>query len=48
MIKTGEQHYDIVSAYKIYLRGSCDPNGAVLLVSHRMIEGGEDVKFIAS
>jgi len=43
--KTGEQHYDIVSAFIKSIRGS-DPNGAVYWLS-RMIEGGEDVKFIA-
>lgn len=43
--KTGEQHYDIVSAFIKSLRGS-DPNGAVYWLA-RMIEGGEDVKFIA-
>lgn len=43
--KTGEQHYDIVSAFIKSIRGS-DPNGAVYWLA-RMIEGGEDVKFIA-
>lgn len=43
--KTGEQHYDIISAFIKSLRGS-DPNGAVYWLA-RMIEGGEDVKFIA-
>ncbi|HEY1194443.1 replication-associated recombination protein A [Flavobacterium sp.] len=43
--KTGEQHYDIVSAFIKSMRGS-DPNGAVYWLA-RMIEGGEDVKFIA-
>jgi putative ATPase len=41
--KTGEQHYDIVSAFIKSIRGS-DPNGCCILA--RMIEGGEDVKFI--
>lgn len=43
--KAGEQHYDIVSAFIKSIRGS-DPNGAVYWLA-RMIEGGEDVKFIA-
>lgn len=43
--KTGEQHYDIVSAFIKSIRGS-DPNGATYWLA-RMIEGGEDVKFIA-
>jgi putative ATPase len=43
--KTGEQHYDIVSAYIKSIRGS-DPNAAVYWLA-RMIEGGEDLKFIA-
>ncbi|MDI1257301.1 MAG: replication-associated recombination protein A [Flavobacterium sp.] len=43
--KTGEQHYDIVSAFIKSIRGS-DPNGAVYWLA-RMVEGGEDVKFIA-
>jgi putative ATPase len=43
--KTGEQHYDIISAMIKSIRGS-DPNGAVYWLA-RMIEGGEDVKFIA-
>jgi putative ATPase len=43
--KTGGQHYDIVSAFIKSIRGS-DPNGAVYWLA-RMIEGGEDVKFIA-
>jgi putative ATPase len=43
--KTGEQHYDIISAFIKSMRGS-DPNGAVYWLA-RMIEGGEDVKFIA-
>ena len=43
--KTGEQHYDIVSAFIKSIRGS-DPNGAVYWLA-RMIEGGEDLKFIA-
>ena len=43
--KQGEQHYDLVSAFIKSMRGS-DPNGAVYWLA-RMIEGGEDVKFIA-
>ncbi|MBX2871457.1 MAG: replication-associated recombination protein A [Saprospiraceae bacterium] len=43
--KAGEQHYDIASALIKSIRGS-DPNGAVYWLA-RMIEGGEDVKFIA-
>ncbi|NML22746.1 replication-associated recombination protein A [Pseudoflavitalea sp. G-6-1-2] len=43
--KNGEQHYDIISAFIKSIRGS-DPNGAVYWLA-RMIEGGEDVKFIA-
>ncbi len=43
--KAGEQHYDIISAFIKSIRGS-DPNGAVYWLA-RMIEGGEDVKFIA-
>jgi putative ATPase len=43
--KTGEQHYDIISAFIKSIRGS-DPNGAVYWLA-RMIEGGEDPKFIA-
>lgn len=43
--KDGEQHYDIVSAFIKSIRGS-DPNGAVYWMA-RMIEGGEDPKFIA-
>jgi len=43
--KTGDQHYDIVSAFIKSIRGS-DPNAAVYWLS-RMIEGGEDIKFIA-
>ena len=43
--KTGELHYDIVSAFIKSIRGS-DPNGAVYWLA-RMIEGGEDAKFIA-
>ncbi len=43
--KTGEQHYDIVSAFIKSIRGS-DPNAAIYWLA-RMIEGGEDVKFIA-
>jgi putative ATPase len=43
--KSGEQHYDIASAFIKSIRGS-DPDGAVYWLA-RMIEGGEDVKFIA-
>jgi len=43
--KTGEQHYDIISAFIKSIRGS-DPNAAVYWLA-RMIVGGEDVKFIA-
>lgn len=43
--KTGEYHYDIISAFIKSIRGS-DPNAAVYWLA-RMIEGGEDVKFIA-
>ncbi len=43
--KTGEQHYDIISAFIKSIRGS-DPNGAVYWLA-RMIEGGEDPLFIA-
>jgi putative ATPase len=43
--KSGEQHYDIISAFIKSMRGS-DPNAAVYWLA-RMIEGGEDVKFIA-
>lgn len=43
--KAGEQHYDIASALIKSIRGS-DPNAAVYWLA-RMIEGGEDVKFIA-
>lgn len=43
--KAGEQHYDIISAFIKSIRGS-DPNGAVYWLA-RMIEGGEDAKFIA-
>ncbi|MEO1049627.1 MAG: replication-associated recombination protein A [Bacteroidota bacterium] len=43
--KTGDQHYDIISAFIKSMRGS-DPNAAVYYLA-RMIEGGEDVKFIA-
>jgi putative ATPase len=43
--KSGEQHYDIISAFIKSLRGS-DPNAALYYLA-RMIEGGEDVKFIA-
>ncbi len=43
--KAGEQHYDIISAFIKSMRGS-DPNAAVYWMA-RMIEGGEDPKFIA-
>jgi putative ATPase len=43
--KAGEQHYDIISAFIKSIRGS-DPNAAVYWLA-RMVEGGEDVKFIA-
>ncbi|MEO1516151.1 MAG: replication-associated recombination protein A [Bacteroidota bacterium] len=43
--KSGEHHYDIASALIKSIRGS-DPNGAVYWVA-RMLEGGEDIKFIA-
>ncbi|MCB0584878.1 MAG: replication-associated recombination protein A [Phaeodactylibacter sp.] len=43
--KAGEQHYDIASAFIKSIRGS-DPNAAVYWLA-RMIEGGEDIKFIA-
>lgn len=43
--KSGEQHYDIISAFIKSMRGS-DPNAAVYYLA-RMIEGGEDPKFIA-
>ncbi|HUM98551.1 MAG TPA: replication-associated recombination protein A [Chitinophagaceae bacterium] len=43
--KSGEQHYDIISAFIKSIRGS-DPNAAVYWLA-RMIDGGEDVKFIA-
>jgi putative ATPase len=43
--KSGEQHYDIISAFIKSIRGS-DPNGAVYWMA-RMIEGGEEPKFIA-
>jgi len=43
--KTGEQHYDIISAFIKSIRGS-DPNAAVYYLA-RMVEGGEDLKFIA-
>lgn len=43
--KKGEQHYDIISAFIKSIRGS-DPNAALYYLA-RMIEGGEDVKFIA-
>jgi len=43
--KSGEQHYDIISAFIKSIRGS-DPNAAVYWLA-RMIEGGEDPKFIA-
>ena len=43
--KNGEQHYDIISAFIKSIRGS-DPNAAVYWLA-RMLEGGEDIKFIA-
>lgn len=43
--KKGEQHYDIISAFIKSMRGS-DPNAAVYWLA-RMIDGGEDVQFIA-
>ena len=43
--KKGDQHYDIISAFIKSIRGS-DPNAAVYYLA-RMVEGGEDVKFIA-
>ena len=43
--KSGEQHYDIISAFIKSIRGG-DPNGAVYWLA-RMLEGGEDIKFIA-
>jgi putative ATPase len=43
--KSGEMHYDVISAFIKSIRGS-DPNAAVYYLA-RMIEGGEDVKFIA-
>ena len=43
--KNGEYHYDIISAFIKSIRGS-DPNGSVYWLA-RMIEGGEDIKFIA-
>ncbi len=43
--KTGDQHYDIVSAFIKSIRGS-DPNAAIYWLA-RMIEGGEDITFIA-
>ncbi|MFM9945435.1 MAG: replication-associated recombination protein A [Bacteroidia bacterium] len=43
--KSGEQHYDIISAFIKSLRGS-DPNGAIYWLA-RMLDGGEDIKFIA-
>lgn len=42
--KTGEQHYDIISAFIKSIRGS-DPNAAVYYLA-RMLAGGEDIKFI--
>lgn len=43
--KQGEMHYDIISAFIKSIRGS-DPNAAIYWLA-RMIEGGEDPKFIA-
>jgi len=43
--KEGEQHYDIISAFIKSIRGS-DPNASIYWLA-RMVEGGEDPKFIA-
>ncbi|MEO0008619.1 MAG: Replication-associated recombination protein [Bacteroidota bacterium] len=43
--KAGEQHYDIISAFIKSMRGS-DPNAAVYWLA-RMLDGGEDIEFIA-
>mgnify|MGYP006076806047 FL=1 len=43
--KSGDQHYDVISAFIKSIRGS-DPNAAVYWLA-RMVEAGEDVKFIA-
>ena len=43
--KSGEQHYDIISAFIKSMKGS-DPNGAIYWLA-RMLHGGEDIKFIA-
>jgi putative ATPase len=43
--KSGEQHYDIISAFIKSIRGS-DPNAAVYWLA-RMLDGGEDIEFIA-
>jgi putative ATPase len=43
--KSGEQHYDLISAFIKSIRGS-DPNAAIYYLA-RMLEGGEDPKFIA-
>lgn len=43
--KAGEQHYDIISAFIKSMRGS-DPNGALYWLA-RMLDGGEDIEFIA-
>jgi len=43
--KTGEQHYDVISAFIKSMRGS-DPNAAVYWLA-RMLDGGEDIEFIA-
>jgi putative ATPase len=43
--KSGEQHYDIISAFIKSIRGS-DPNGAIYWLA-RMIDGGEEASFIA-
>ncbi len=43
--KNGEMHYDVISAFIKSIRGS-DPNASLYWLA-RMIEGGEDVKFIA-
>ena len=45
MIKTGEEHYNIISAFIKSIRGS-DPDGGLYWLA-RMLEGGEDPLFIA-
>ena len=44
--KTGEQHYDIISAFIKSIRGSGSQRSSIIWLA-RMVEGGEDVKFIA-